>query len=416
MSKESVVNDYFNFIKIYEQQYGKQLVVLIQVGSFYEIYGVDNNTEKIGNPADISDILNIVLTKKNKKISSNNRTNPLLVGFPCVALKKYIPFLLEHNYTLVIIDQKGTPPNITREVSNIISPSTYVDLEEPLVSRNYLALLFFDTNKKSLSDTDNSYLHIGISAIDVVTGKNVVFESYSTPEDNRLSLDHILSFLKQYHPREVVFCSAPKSLDLLKSMDLISYLELYSNDILSHYIDATPKALQLNYQNEILGNIFPNKTMLSNIELLDLERQPYSLTSYVLLIEFLYLHNPMLVRKISRPEIFLPSDHLILATNTIDQLDLVHFSKPRSANKTFKSNPTQCLLDIIDLCSTKMGKRLLKKRLLSPITNPHKLEHRFRQLDEFGSLFDSSVKTFERLLANIADLERLHRRLLLELY
>ncbi|KAK9661768.1 hypothetical protein K7432_018178 [Basidiobolus ranarum] len=61
-----------------------------------------------------------------------------------------------------------------------------------------------------------------------------------------------------------------------------------------------------------------------------------------------------------------------------------------------------------------MGKRLLKKRLLSPITNPHKLEHRFCQLDEFGSLFDSFVKTFGRLLANIANLEQLHRRLLLE--
>ncbi|ORX78500.1 hypothetical protein K493DRAFT_362925 [Basidiobolus meristosporus CBS 931.73] len=414
MSKESVVNEYFNFLTLYQHQYGQQLVVLMQVGSFYEIYGVDNNTEKLGNPADISELLNIILTKKNKKLSYNNRSNPLLVGFPCVALKKYIPLLLEHNYTLVIIDQKGSPPNITREVTNIISPSTYVDVDEPLVSRNYLVLLFFDTNKKLTSDTnkkltsdtnkkltsesdkklisesDNISFNIGISAIDVITGKNTVYESYSTPEDHRLSFDHILSFLKQYHPREVVFCSPSKYLDFIKSLDLVSYLELYSDDILFHYIDATPKALQLNYQNELLGNIFPHKTMLSNIEFLDLERKPLALISYVLLIEFLYLHNPMLVRKLSPPEIFLSSNHLLLATNTIDQLDLIHFSKSKSSHK---SNQTQCLLDIIDLCSTKMGKRLLKKRLLSPVTNPHKLEHRYRQLDDFSSLFEPSVSS-----------------------
>ena len=38
----STSQEYFNLSKEYEEKYGKNTVVLMQVGSFFEVYGVKN--------------------------------------------------------------------------------------------------------------------------------------------------------------------------------------------------------------------------------------------------------------------------------------------------------------------------------------------------------------------------------------
>lgn len=88
---------------------------------------------------------------------------------------------------------------------------------------------------------------------------------------------------------------------------------------------------------------------MSNIEYLNLETKMYAVTSFVLLLEFLHSHNPMLLRKLYLPEIYTSSNHLLLETNTVDQLNIIQ------------------MLNIINKCSTTLGKRLLKKRLLAPV-------------------------------------------------
>ena len=52
--------------KKYEKLYDK-CIVLIEVGSFFEAYGIDDEKEKIGHAKILSDTLNIVITRKDKK-------------------------------------------------------------------------------------------------------------------------------------------------------------------------------------------------------------------------------------------------------------------------------------------------------------------------------------------------------------
>ena len=75
----------------------------MEVGSFFEIYGVDNNIEKIGNIKEVTDLLNITLSRKNKTISENSRKNSLMAGFPTPALPRYLPVLLNNKFTVVPI-------------------------------------------------------------------------------------------------------------------------------------------------------------------------------------------------------------------------------------------------------------------------------------------------------------------------
>ena len=97
--------DYFQYFWKYEKIYGVgNLIVLYMNGSFYEIFGIDNATEKIGLAREMSEILGLVCSRRNTSIPENNRSNLLQLGFPVSQLDKYISKLTEqHNFTVVVV-------------------------------------------------------------------------------------------------------------------------------------------------------------------------------------------------------------------------------------------------------------------------------------------------------------------------
>ena len=365
----NVLSDYLKLHNEYAAKYGDRVAVLFQVGHFYESYGIDNGQEKLGNAVELSRILNIVLTRKNKKIVDNGRDNPLMLGFPCLALSKYVPVLLAEDYTVVVADQVKAGAAFRRKVTDVISPSTHID---SAADDNYLVLIHMDQHK-----------HVGMSAISVLTGRSVVHECCHDPDDPDLSADEAIAFVKQHRPREVVLSGdvTPSQLEL----------------------DGVPSQRRtagrhtVAYQNAVLGCAFDNGTMLSNIEYLDLERSPYALAGYVQLIEFVHEHNPMLLRRMSRPETYERRERLALSTSTLDQM-----------NVTGKSKHT--LFNVVNRCITKSGKRLLLKRLTSPSADARELDEMYDQIHEFGVVF-GDVDDVEKILKRVDDIERLHRRM-----
>ena len=392
----SVLSEYFKFYDEYYGKYGGKTAVLMQVGSFYEMYGVDNDTDKLGNAEELSKILNIVLTKRNKKIQANGINNPLMLGFPCLALNKYTPLLLAEDYTVVIVNQVKTPLSIKRSVVDVISPSINIDsVQADPTNRdcdNYLVLIYVDKHR-----------HVGMSAISVLTGNSFVHEHYSDPGDPDRPLDEALGFLKQYRPKEAVLSGELSDGSPLTS--LISYLEL--DDVLYHTVH-NKKRLGVEYQNAVLGLAFENDGMLSNIEHLGMERMPYALLSYVLLIDFVYDHNPLLLRRMSPPDFFSLSNKLVLSTSTIEQLNIVGSVKSSPSSKGSKHT----LLNVVNKCSTNAGRRLLMKRIFAPAVDASKIEKRYDQVDDFGATFSNDLQTVDKLLSRVADIERLQRRML----
>lgn len=97
-----------------KQKYGQRTMVLMQVGCFYEFYGVDNAQVKIGNIKELTAILNIPGQSNVHAITINHRANyrpkdkhylHIQAGFPCNSIGLYITLLLKHGYTIVVIDQ-----------------------------------------------------------------------------------------------------------------------------------------------------------------------------------------------------------------------------------------------------------------------------------------------------------------------
>ena len=165
-----------------------------------------------------------------------------------------------------------------------------------------------------------------------------------------------------------------------------------------HFKEFNHTYNKASYQNEFLKKIFNNTGFLSPIEFLDLEKYPNALLSYIYLLQYCYEHNENIIRDLNRPIYWDEKKYCILENNAIEQLNI------------YSSNQNN-LFNIIKNTSTPIGRRELRYRLLNPIVNPTILEQRY---DKTELLLDKYTQ-LEDFLNNIYDLERLTRKMLLNL-
>ena len=378
--KKLLTEIYFDLQRHFEDKYGNDALVLMEIGAFFEVYEVNNDSLKIGKAKEIAELLNIQLTRKSKAILENSISNPLLAGVPSVSLDRYLSRLIDtKKYTIIIIKQKGEMPQIQRYIANVISPGTNFEyLSEP-TENNIVSLLI---------DLNNGIYSVGYAAIDVSTGKTICNEIHSTRDDKTYALDEAFSLLQTYSTSEVILTLDSKEVDL----EWIShYLELES---LHHAINT--KRFKINFQNELFTRIFNINSFLSSIEYLDLERHPYTTESLAILIDFIIEHDESIIEKMNRPQFLGNSRYMYIGNNAMEQLSII------------SRDPADItLLDLIDKTSTAFGKRLLKERLLNPIVDKTLLEHRY----DLTELLLPSIDRFETHLKQIYDLERIARRI-----
>ena len=371
---------YFDLQRYFEDKYGNDALVMMEIGTFFEIYEVNSPELKIGKAKEIAELLNIQLTRKNKAIAQNSIHNPLLAGVPAVSLERYLSRLIAtKKYTIIVVKQKGEMPHIKRYVANIISPGTNFEyLSEP--TQNNIASLLIDENQGIYS--------IGYAAIDVSTGKTITNEIHSTRDDKSYALDEAFNLLQSYSTSEVIITLLSPSIELEW---ILHYLELQS----LHYTLNT-KHFKIAFQNRLFERIFEINSFLSAIEYLDLERYPYTTEALAILIDFIIEHDESIIEKMNRPEFLGSSRYMYIGNNALEQLSI-----------TSRDSEDMTLLELIDKTSTAFGKRLLKERLLNPICDKEILESRYDLVDKVLPLIDR----FETHLKQIYDLERISRRI-----
>ena len=195
--EDNLIQTYFKYQIENEKKYGKNTVILMQVGSFFEMYGVDNEIEKIGNLKKITSMLNILLSRRDKKILENNKKNALMAGIPTRSLKRYLNILLQNNYTVVLIEQVSQPPNPIRKITNIFSPGTYID-EITQSDSNNIVSIYLEKNKCFKSG--QPIWSLGLASLDLSTGNNLVYETHSYGNDLQTIIEEIYRFLESNNP------------------------------------------------------------------------------------------------------------------------------------------------------------------------------------------------------------------------
>lgn len=388
------IKDYFKYCREFAEEYGKNTVIFIEVGSFMEIYGLDLKTRKEGVVEQVTKILNIAMTRKNKK-NPHSTSNPLMAGITSPHFYKYVPMLLSAGYTVVEIRQVTPPPLPRREVTEIHSPGISLNPVGGSIQSNFLLTILIDfvpgyKNKPS-------FYSYGMSQIDVSTGETIV---YQTCEQKQLE-QHINACnykeIALYFFQEDIQANSPKFLNFGSS--LTHRYELDSN-----YTKAT-------YRDEFLRGFFPSTGVLNPTEWLGLEKHEYGCIAFCCMMQFVNKHNPKLCQTMFPPKLISDNRLLKLDASSLQQLQIVP-----DKNIKILQHGIRGLTDLLDFSCTAPGKRFLYQRLTSPIRDPEILQQRYDQVEKITNT--TNIKKNEKLrdhLKNVYDLERIHRKMAIQL-
>jgi len=446
----ALIAEYLKLQKEYESQYGDRTVLFMQVGSFYEMYATSENEELISG---VADILGVMLTYKTRDDYNTRGTpkNPYMLGFPNSELvyAKNESLLLNNNYTIVVYDQLKEDKT-KRERKFLKSPLTVNNItqRENIHNTNQIMTIYIEVLTSSSLPEVSSCLNIkdkkissskldlliGLSHIDVFTGKNEVKEIYSKREDYKYAINELYRILATCKPKELQFYINLGSYNLNKDSFekyIIDNLELNTYPLLNISFDIKKEYFLSTYQEQFLNLVFKKQSSLVSEKVqaqavfinrgglinifteLGLERLKYGTISYILLIQYCHSHNPILFSKIRKPII----DHneseerLLLEHNSIIQLNLVKSNISRVNYRINNKKRFDTLLSIVGNCSTSMGKRTIREKILSPTTNIKILREKYDIIEYLRDQEDYRNNCMHKL-KELYDIEKLNFKLL----
>ena len=402
----SLIDQYLEMQLEYEKKYGKDVTVLLMcVGSFYELYQVKSATENIGHAEKVAQLVNITLTKKNKNISEISRSNPLMAGFPTAHLPRYLTVLVDNGCTVIVVDQVTPPPNPKRHVTGIYSPGTLIadsNLGNP--DSNYIVCITI--GQEPLLNSTGTIYTTGLSCLDVSTGRLATHEAISSRVDPEYAIEDAIRFTNTYMPKEVLVHNSTKLDDsrITQLLNLTGWRVFF-------FRDMHTCAFQISFQEQLLRTLYPDTGLLTAIEFLDLERRPLATLSLTLLLNYCQEQGRGMLKKLQRPEDFQTCHHLRLEHNAITQLNILPLPGACHSGHRFGS-----LFDILaSFTSTAMGRRTLKSFLIQPLTDIKSINTRLDMVEFLTQRVSKRCQfdMIETFLTGMPDIERLSRRTLM---
>lgn len=403
MNNNHIIFEYDKYLQEYKKKYGENTILMMQIGSFYEMCAIIEKDKKIGefNIHEICDnVLNVVVGKKwykckNETTGENEQKPYYMGGFPIIAQEKYFTYLLENNYTIVVVDQVTEPPNPERKVTQILSPG--IDIIYNKKQNNYLLSILIEKYNYKNKEIYNA----GISAIDLSTGKNYL-HNINKIDDNNYYIDEISRLITFYNPSEILFQT--ENINLTRE-EVINKWDISHNCYrINHYTNKNYK--KPTYQNNILSKIFKFDNMLSYIENLNLHEKNCLRLSYIYLLTYIIDHKACIINNIENPIEHIENKYLVLTSNSIRQLNVIN-------NYSYYKGKNESLLSICNKCLTCMGKREFTQRLMYPLLDYNEINNRYDKIEIF--LKDDFYLNIRSNLSQIQDLEKIIRLMSLDM-
>jgi len=416
----TIVEEYLNLTTQYKTEYGEKTIVLMEVGSFFEVYALINPDGSYtgSNIEDFAKMNDMVIAKKNICVG---KLPVAMAGVGTVYADKYIQRLQEHGYTIVIYTQDINGKNTTRSLSEIISPGTFFPPESEKLSNNIMCIWLHKTNAFRKMP---SRVTIGIANIDIFTGKTSLFQFMANYNHSPSTYDELERYISAYRPSECIFiANLPERL----IDDIISFVGLENTKIHKmdtsdkhkmdtsdkHKMDTSDKHKITNtkthdalknvekqiYQAEILKRFYPHLSSFHEM----FPTHYIAIQSFCYLLDFVYRHSPNLAKKLADPVFENYTDRLILSNHTLTQLNIAD-----DARHTGKFRSVSSLLNN---CVTTMGKRQFLYNLHYPITHETTLQSSY---DITEHLIEKGVENHQVIrskLMTISDLEKFMRKM-----
>jgi DNA mismatch repair protein MutS len=340
-------------------------ILFFRMGDFYEMFHED---AVLG-----ARLLNLTLTSRDKE-----KEEPIpMAGVPHHAAAGYVAKLLALGQKVAICEQMADPSKVKgivpRQVVRVITPGTVTELDQ-LDARANLYVAAVDAGEPAPGALlDRKAAALGLALLDLSTGE---LAAVSVPDSGAL-----LAELARAEPREILFASG--------LADLVAAVAL-----------AVPRAVRR--EDDALAAADVERAVDDAVDapLFADARRDHPLAAVraaARVLRFASRCTPgqrLPVRRIARHD---PTNAL-----SIDETAQAHLELVRAADGGRHGS----LLDVIDLTVTPAGARLLRRRLLAPLTDVHAIRARLDEVELFVAHGRARAELREAL-AGVGDLERL---------
>jgi DNA mismatch repair protein MutS len=403
----ALARDYFEKTKAYQKQYGEKTLVLMQVGAFFEVYGLQNTSTEEITGSQIVEFSRICDMAMADKKSSLGKDRILMAGFGTYMIDKYLKKMQDAGYTVAIYTQDEQTKNTSRSLAGIYSPGTYFTSESSANISNNTCCIWVEVIKLMQG---KKQVYVGTSNINIYTGKSAIFEFNEAYILNPTTFDELERFISIYKPSEAIIIG---NVPISELEDVLNFANIECQAI--HKISTVENTTDENvkralncekqsYQKELLSRFFSNMAD-AGLFYQTFCQNAIACQSYCFLLDFIYQHNPNLTDKIGEPEFENCSDRLILANHSLKQLNIIDDDQ--------HSNKYSSVEKILNMCITAMGKRQFSHQFLNPTTDISFLEKEYNVTDhvlKHFSLYDG----FKPKMQTIKDISKLNRNIIMK--
>ena len=216
---------------------------------------------------------------------------------------------------------------------------------------------------------------MGISSIDISTGNSTIAQYESLYYNDPSTYDDIERHISIIAPHEsIVIFRNFKEKDI---STLITYLGLSNkkNHIVNNedteLFKISKNAEKQKYQTEIMQTFFPNISLETIFDAF--RSHELSMQSYTLLLNFVYKHNPNILKNISFAKLEHCNLNLHLANHSLRQLNII---TDEGINGKCKS-----VCNLLNNCQTKMGKRKFYYNITRPTIDEELLNRQYSDIE-----------------------------------
>ncbi len=286
---------------------------------------------------------------KSLSIVLTHRGDNPMAGIPHHALDVYLKKLVEQGNKVAICDQLEDPKFahglVKRDVTRVVTPGTLITDDVLTSENNYIAAVYKNT----------------VAMVDISTGDFIVEPS--------------LDAIERYTPKHIIYAGDFP----------LSYVDgVFKEKVEDWYFD--PKN-----SDQTLKSHFG----ITDTSFLELSREESVACSAVL--KYLQITQKRVLKNLRTPVKFRNDSRMFLDSDTLSNLDVIN---SRNGNSLYFH---------INKTVTRMGKRMLRREIVTPLRRFNEINHRH---DLVGSLVNRQrdLDSLRRILSGIHDVERIVAR------
>ncbi len=327
-------------------------VLLFRVGDFYETFGEDAIIA--------SRVLGITLTRRGNGAA----TFIELAGFPHHSLDTYLHKLVKAGYRVAICDQLEDPKAakgiVKRGVTELVTPGVA-------------------TSDKLLENRTNNFLAVlhlaepmcGVAFLDITTGEFYAAEG---------GLEYMDKLLQSFQPSEVI----------LSKSQVKRFKENFDTRVYTFHLDEW--VFRDQYAYDLLLQHFQTISLKG----FGVEDMRAAIIACGVALHYLKDTEHAQLQHINSLQRIVADEFLWMDRFTIRNLELLNSSHEQGAS----------LLTAIDHTFTPMGARLMKRWMIFPLFDLHRIEQRMNQVSHL-ILNQELAVPLTNLIRQIGDVERL---------